>query len=145
MGSFHPSLEIRAMITPFTIETTYRLPVYRQRTYRAETLEQACRLAIEDDDWDDGKFDAETSGETYVTGIWRGADAAYRGVVQKVPSHFREDVERRSEQFDALVAVLAEVAQPMGLSHHDFLDWLPRAQAAVAKAEAIQQGARDPD
>jgi len=33
----------------FTIETTYRLPVYRQRTYEAETLEQACRLAIEDE------------------------------------------------------------------------------------------------
>ncbi len=31
----------------FTIETTYRLPVYRHRTYEAETVEQACRLAIE--------------------------------------------------------------------------------------------------
>jgi hypothetical protein len=29
----------------FTIETTYRLPVYRQRNYEAETLEAACALA----------------------------------------------------------------------------------------------------
>jgi len=34
----------------FTVETSYRLPVYRQQTYEAATIEQACRLAIEDDD-----------------------------------------------------------------------------------------------
>ena len=28
----------------FTIETTYRLPVYRQRSYEAETLDAACAL-----------------------------------------------------------------------------------------------------
>jgi hypothetical protein len=32
-----------------TIETTYRLPVFRHKTYEAETLAHACRLAIEDD------------------------------------------------------------------------------------------------
>jgi hypothetical protein len=52
----------------FTIEATYRIPVYRQRTYEAETVEQACRLAVEDDDWSDQKEDFESSGETYITG-----------------------------------------------------------------------------
>jgi hypothetical protein len=52
----------------FTIETTYRLPVYRQRSYEAETLEEACRLAVEDDDWSEQKEDYESSGETYATG-----------------------------------------------------------------------------
>ncbi len=33
----------------FTIETAYRLPVYRQRCYEAETLETACVLAIADE------------------------------------------------------------------------------------------------
>jgi hypothetical protein len=33
----------------FTIETTYRLPVYRQQTYEAATMEEACRRAIDDD------------------------------------------------------------------------------------------------
>jgi hypothetical protein len=56
----------------FTIETTYRLPIFRQRCYEAETLEAACRLAIEDEDWSDQKEDCETSGETYVTGVWAG-------------------------------------------------------------------------
>ena len=41
----------------FTIETTYRLPVYRQRSYEAETLQEACRLAVEDDDWSEQKED----------------------------------------------------------------------------------------
>ena len=57
----------------FTIETTYRLPVYRQRTYEAETLEEACRLAIDDDDWSEQKEDYESSGETYVTGAGRAS------------------------------------------------------------------------
>jgi hypothetical protein len=34
----------------FTIETTYRLPVYRQRSYEADSLAEACRFAVEDDD-----------------------------------------------------------------------------------------------
>ena len=60
----------------FTIETTYRLPVYRQRSYEAETLDTACALAIADEGWDDEKSDVETSGDTYVTGAWDGRDAA---------------------------------------------------------------------
>lgn len=62
----------------YTIETTYHLPVFRHRTYSAETCDAACRAAIEDNDWDDARHDYETAGETHVTGIWQGADAAYR-------------------------------------------------------------------
>src|ERR1700736_2498415 len=35
----------------FTIETTYRLPVYRHQIYEAATMEEACRFAVDDDDW----------------------------------------------------------------------------------------------
>jgi len=48
----------------FTIETTYGLPVYGHRTYEAETPEQACRFAIEDDDWSEQNEDYESCGET---------------------------------------------------------------------------------
>lgn len=44
----------------YTIESNYRLPVFRHRTYDAETPEDACRAAIEDDDWDRGKEDYES-------------------------------------------------------------------------------------
>src|SRR3546814_11455450 len=60
----------------FTIESTYRLPVFRHRTYEAATAEDACRLAIADEDWTGQKEDYENSGATYLTGIWRGVDSA---------------------------------------------------------------------
>ena len=71
----------------FTIETTYRLPVYRHRTYEAASIDEACRLAVDDDDWSDEKHDHESAGETYVTGIWSGENAAYSGAAQPIPSH----------------------------------------------------------
>lgn len=63
----------------FTIETTYRLPVFQHRSYEAETIADACRLAIEDDDWSHEKHDYESAGESCVTGAWQGRDVAYRG------------------------------------------------------------------
>ena len=74
----------------FTIETTYRLPVYRQQTYEAATMEEACRLAVDDDEWSDEKRDYESAGETYVTGIWSGENAAYTGAAQPIPAHYVE-------------------------------------------------------
>lgn len=41
-------------MTIFTIETTYHLPVYRQRSYEADSLE-AADLALADKGWDDEK------------------------------------------------------------------------------------------
>ena len=58
----------------FDIEATFRLPHYRVHTYEAETLEAACALAIEDQDWDDQKRDFETAGDTYITDAWTGGN-----------------------------------------------------------------------
>lgn len=69
----------------YTVEVTYHLPVYRQRSYSAETPAQACRLAIEDDGWEDAREDADSSGESHVTGIWEGMDPPVRA--RKSPSH----------------------------------------------------------
>ncbi len=74
----------------FTIETTYPLPVYRHRSYEADTIEQACRLAIEDDDWSNETRDYESAGETIVTGIWDGADVAYRAPALPIPAQYAE-------------------------------------------------------
>lgn len=78
----------------FTIETSYRLPVYRHRTYEADSLEEACRRAVEDDDWSSGKHDYDNAGETHVSGAWKGADAAYRGQALSPPPN--GDERRRS-------------------------------------------------
>jgi hypothetical protein len=87
----------------FTIETTYRLPIFRQRCYEAETLEAACRLAIEDEDWSDQKEDYETSGETYVTDVWAGDVPPYSIPGLAVPAHFDETVQRKADIFGSLL------------------------------------------
>lgn len=129
----------------YTVETTYRVPVYRQRTYDAATPAEACRRAIEDDDWSNDKLDYEAAGETYVTGIWLGADAAYSGETVAVPSHFDETIQRKAAHFEVLFGLLKIVVADQISQRGTDAYWLARANAAVAKAEAILAGARDPD
>jgi len=129
----------------YTIETTYRVPVYRQRTYDAATPAEACRQAVEDDDWSNDKLDYECTGQTYVTGIWLGADAAYSGAPVAVPSHFYETIQRKAAHFEVLFGLLKIVVADQIAGRRTDACWLARANAAVAKAEAILAGARDPD
>ena len=129
----------------YTIETTYRVPVYRQRTYHAATPAEACRQAIEDDDWSNDKLDYEAAGESYVTGIWLGADAAHSGETVPVPSHFDESIQRKAAHFEVLFGLLKIVIADQVAQRQTNPYWLARANAAVAKAEAILTGARDPD
>lgn len=121
----------------YTVETAYKMPVMRNATYSAETPEDACRLAIGDDDWSAGRREYESGGETYVVGIWKGRNAAWSGPEVAVPDKFGETVQRKAELFDELVAILREPARPMGLSWYQFEHWLPRALAILAKADAI--------
>lgn len=129
----------------YTIETTYHLPVYRQRSYVSDTPEAACRAAIEDDDWEHGKRDYESSGETYVTGIWQGRDAAYAGEAMPVPSHFEETVQRQAAHFEVMLGVLKILVVDAQAGRPTPGDWIAKAAWAVARAEAILAGARDPD
>jgi hypothetical protein len=131
-------------VPKFTVETTYHLPVYRHRNYEADTLDQACRLAIEDDGWLDEKCDIYSSSETYVSGIWQGVDAAYRGPALPVPSQFSEAIRRKADHFETLLGVLKILAHVEDLRAPDLPCWLPKAHAAIAKAEAIFAGAPDP-
>ena len=78
----------------FTIETSYRLPVYRQANYAAATIEDACRLALADDDLSGKRLDYETSGETTISGVWLGADSAYRGADLPFPTQSDETIAR---------------------------------------------------
>ena len=94
----------------FTIETTYRLPVYRQQTYEAATMEEACRLAVDDDEWSDEKRDYESAGETYVTGIWSGENAAYTGAAQPIPAHYVETPQRIALHLEVLLGLVKVLA-----------------------------------
>ena len=128
----------------FTIETTYRLPVYRQRSYEAETFEAACALAIADEGWDDEKSDVETSGDTYVTGVWEGRDAAYRGRALAIPSQFGEQVQRKADHFEVLLGLLKVFAHTPDAEPADAF-WRQRLDGAIAKAEAILASEPDPE
>lgn len=127
----------------FTIETTYRLPVFRQRSYEAETIADACRLAIEDDDWSHEKHDHESAGETFITGVWQGRDVAYRGPALPVPPHHHETLQRRAEHLEVLLGLVKVLSGDVKPSDRVF--WRDRAQSAIAKAQAILAGAKDPD
>ena len=121
----------------YTIETTYHLPVYRHCTYEATSVDEACELAIKDNDWSCELPDHETAGQTFVTGIWQGDDTAYQGEPVAASVRFGQTVQRKAELFETLVRLLEEPAQPMGLSRHDFDSWLLRALAAIAVADGI--------
>lgn len=69
----------------FTIEATFRVPHYRHTTYAAATLEEACKLALEDQDWDHQKAGYDSSGAVYLTGAWKG-DTAYHGPELDIPA-----------------------------------------------------------
>ncbi len=128
----------------FTIETSYRLPVHRHRSYEADTVEEACCLAMEDDDWSNQKFDTESAGAIYVSGVWRGADAAYRGAALPFPSEFDEVVQRKADHFEVLLGMLKILAHVPDLTAPELPFWLPRAEGAIATAEAILAIGCDP-
>jgi hypothetical protein len=127
----------------FTIETTYRLPVFRQHNYDAETVEQACALAIDDDDWSDAKQDYDSAGTTFISGIWEGRDAAYGDTRLAVPAHYDEGSGRKVMHFEVLLRILMIFTHAGGEKPPDLAHWLPKAQAAIAKGEAILAGEPD--
>ncbi|WP_095203519.1 hypothetical protein [Mesorhizobium carmichaelinearum] len=127
----------------FTIETAYSLPAYRHSTYEADTIDQACRLAVGDDDWSGEKLDYETAGETYVSGIWKDAEAAYEAPALLIPSQFGETLRRKADHFQTLLGILKVLAHVPDLSAPKLPYWVPRARSAIAKAEAILAAAPD--
>lgn len=129
----------------FTIQTTYRLPVFRRRTCETETLEDACNAAIADDDWDDAKRDYEASGEIHVTGIWRRHTPGTSGQAVRIESQFDEDVQRRARHFEILLGVLKILADDADAARSPSPDWLARANLAITRGKAILAGQPDPD
>lgn len=129
----------------FTIETTYHLPVFRHRTYPAETLEAACRAAIEDDNWDIAEKDYYSSGAVHVTDAWEGTHAAYTGPSIPVPPQFDEPLQRRARHFEILLGLLKILLDDAHAARPPSRDWLFRAAWEIARGEAILAGDPDPD
>jgi hypothetical protein len=142
------------MTEVYTIETTFDLPIYRQRTYSAPSVEAACRMALADDEWKGSHEDVESCGPHHITGAWAGADTAYEpGADVPIPPAFREPdqgsapllaellreaVGAWAEQFDGPQDV------DLNISGSDLLEWFSewriRAKAALAAAAAPELG-----
>ena len=101
-------------ISHYTIETTIRRPFYKHRVYEAATLDDACRQALQDDDWEGEKLDDETAGEPYVTGIWTGEDAAYKSASLPIPTNGHASGEHKMQEVDLLLALLKRFASTTG-------------------------------
>ncbi len=129
----------------FTIETTYPLPVFRHRTYAADTLEAACRAAIDDDSWEIAEKDFDSSGPVHVTGIWDGTHAAYAGPPLQIPQQFDEPVQRRARHFEILLGLLKMLLNDISSARPPLSDWLARSAWAIARGEAILAGEPDPE
>jgi hypothetical protein len=129
----------------FTIATTYHLPIFRHRTYAAETLEAACRAAMEDDNWDIAEKDYDSSGEIHVTGVWEGTHAASTGPSIRVPPQFDEAVQRKARHFEILLGLLKILVDDAHAARPPSRDWLSRVASEIARGEAILAGDPDPD
>ena len=80
-----------------------------------------------------------------MTGIWPGDVSPYSVPALPVPSHFGESLQRKAEHFEVLLGLLKIFAHAPEGGLTDEASRRQRAQAAIAKAEAILAGARDPD
>lgn len=131
----------------FTVESSYCLPMFRHRTYEAETPEAAASLALADEDWNGQKADPESIKPHKVTGIWEGEDAAYTG--KAVPVADLDEV-MRGAAMDMYVALKLAIDEwpafddDEDVNGGDLVDWFAhwreKAKAAVAKAEALPNG-----
>jgi hypothetical protein len=130
----------------FTIESSHHLPIFRHSIIEADTVEKACKLATQNDDWSKGAADTDSAGATYVSGIWLGHNA-YEGEGLPIPSQFDETVVRRSVHFDEMLVLLTRATQlmPVDAKDPDISTWLARARTAIEKAEAILADTPDPD
>lgn len=128
----------------FTIETTYHLPIFRNRTFLANSLEDACRAAVADDNWDIAEKDYDSSGAVHVTGIWQGTHTAHSGLSQPIPAQFDEPVQRRARHFEILLG-LVKILLDHAHTGKPSTEWQARSAWAIARGEAILAGRPDPE
>jgi hypothetical protein len=120
----------------FSVETSYKIPVFRLRQFEAASIEEACRLALEDDNWENAARDYDSATPSSVTGVWP-AGAEYVCFSLPIPQAFEDPLKRKADHFEILVSLLAEIAgdnPPRGTA---FEDWLARVKDTLAKPNVI--------
>jgi len=59
-------------LRPYTVQIQYLLPIFKHVTVEAETVTEACELAVANDEWGDAKEGHESSSATHVCGVVAG-------------------------------------------------------------------------
>jgi hypothetical protein len=129
----------------YTIETVRRLKSRRHRIYRAATVAEACRQAVEDSDWSGEMHDRDRAGEPFIAGIWKVTDVASSCPPVPIPSQYGETAQRQALHFEVLHGLLKMLLADVRAGRPSSSQWIERASLAVAQVEAIMAGARDPD
>ncbi|MBB3999874.1 hypothetical protein [Aureimonas pseudogalii] len=127
-----------------TIETIYRLPVFRHQVINAESLADACAEAVAEENWDGARKASDSSGDVFVSGIWKGTVEPYGARPMTVPPAFEEEIQQEVALDSRLTSILKEPARPMGLLQVEVERWLPRALALIAEAERTRSGDPQP-
>lgn len=121
----------------YTIETPYTLPIFRHGTYITDTLEEACKAALADDDWESLQKDYDVSGEVHVTGIWKGEKAHFTGSSVPVPSQFDEVIQRRADHFEILLGLLKMMVHDAHATRGLPPYWRGKAAWAIAREHGL--------
>ncbi len=132
-------------MTTFTIESTYRIPIYRQRSYEAETLAASLPPRHRRRQLGGAEGGLRIRRRNLRDRRLAGRRPAYASPALPIPSHFGEALQRKAEHFEVLLGLLKVFALPTDGGPTDEPFWRQRAHVAIAKAEAILAGARDPD
>ena len=126
----------------FTIETAHDVPVYRLRSYEADTVDKACRLAVEDEDWSIRKISHDTPAKPSSAASGRNRRSPL-GAQPAGSLQYGDTMRRKARHFEVLLGLLkiftaADPAAP------ELALWRRRAVSAIAGVEAIMAAARDP-
>lgn len=128
----------------FTIEIGFTIPIHRFRNYHAASIEEACRTALEDENWAEQKEAFQESGPTMIFGVREGQDNGHQIPAIPIPSQFRERQQRKAEHFETLLGILKLLLTEEVFTSAKLTFWRRRAESAIAKAEAILAGGPDP-
>lgn len=131
------------MTTKFTVEIQYLLPVFQHITVEADSVEAACALAVQHDNWDHAREDYDSARETTVTRIAEGEhhnpNDAPGDLQRLVPNEHFEDADRKNLRTVVLaLRALAEFIPDIAL--HDVQRMMQRDAAIKLVEGALALG-----
>ncbi len=141
IGRFPRPLDSMNVTAVLVIRPTRHFALTQRDRTSEQDMKATARIAAGKSDW---RSSCPASQSKPPTGFRSTASAQYSVTAFAVPSQFGEDVRRRADYFETLLAILKVLAHAPKGEESDWPFWRQRADAAIAKAKAILAGACDP-